>query len=378
MTSPTPPTFSNNAAVSRPAPSMSFDPFAAAPSSNNSGSNVTAPLAVNDMTHHDSDNMFLDDLLGNQQHQQQQQQQQQNEEEESLESILAALEGLSDAEKQALLAEQSKIMASIEKTKVSSADARANAFEQRSLAGALRAPAAITNSMDAAAGFTAEETEQMKADMELAEQLQREEYDQAERENSERAERRRRTTQQQSSSSSAPSSPHRAAAHEPGWMEWLGLAAAPGPAPPAHLAERRPLQRGEIGVSLPPGSSISRAGGGGSASPVRTDAGRAGGAETITFSRSYDDAERAEDAAFLRGSHRGSTPAARVAERQPLFSCVADSITSAATAVSTALQMTEDEEGNGVDPSGLLDSGGGGSRDSNDNNESTTPYSRAG
>ena len=59
---------------------------------------------------------------------------------EAIDAILG-IEGLSDEEKAALIAEQEKIMASIEKDKKSanSAEARANAFEQRSHAAAVQA-----------------------------------------------------------------------------------------------------------------------------------------------------------------------------------------------------------------------------------------------
>jgi hypothetical protein len=433
---PPPPSFD---AASLPPPIMSFDAPSYSYSSGNNNNN-------NNTIQNDSAMFFapsapaLEDLLDNQ-HQQEQHEHAQylmsmpqpmappatQGGEESLESILGALEGLSQEEKKALLAEQDKIMASIEKKKDkqkmtassnANADARANAFEQRSLAGALPRSGPSSNTVDlgngeqvalhgqektrqaidngtailvqclscsnwmqvagtaslmfcpicqtvspveqnGAAGMTREEAEQMKADLELAEQLQKEEYNRSsgaeqdgETNSEEHGERRTKQSSTTPSSSRSPQQRTTAAAgtttQEPGWMEWLGFG-APAPAPPAHMSEseRRPLQRGEIGVSRPPGSN-SRGGG---LALVQT-----GEEETVTFPPSYDndDADRAEDAAFARSS--SSSAAHNVAERQPIFNYVADSITSAATSLSTALQMAEDEDGNviGVDSSGLL------------------------
>lgn len=72
----------------------------------------------------------------------------------------------------------------------------------------------------------------------------------------------------------------------------------------------------------------------------------------ISFSNSYD----GEDRSLLERRGPGG---ARVAEAKPLFACVADSITTAASSFSTAIQtqtLTHDEEGNvhGVDGSSLL------------------------
>ena len=72
----------------------------------------------------------------------------------------------------------------------------------------------------------------------------------------------------------------------------------------------------------------------------------------ISFSGSYD----GEDRSLL---NNGGAGGARVAESKPLFACVADSITTAASSFSTAMQtqtLTHDDEGNvhGVDGSSLL------------------------
>jgi hypothetical protein len=191
---------------------------------------------------------------------------------------------------------------------------------------------------------TQQEATQFKSDQELAEQLQKEEYDVAGREDRQRAAKAKakadakakRTVQEEQSQS---------------WMEWMGLSSPTAAAtsrpssqmPAFAIPAERPRERGEMGVSRPPGSSLSSA---------RT------GEEThtINFSNSYDEQEG------LMGSGGGGggtrrLPAARVAQQQPLFNCVADSITSAASQAMTALNAaSQDEEGNvhGVDASSLL------------------------
>ena len=71
------------------------------------------------------------------------------------------------------------------------------------------------------------------------------------------------------------------------------------------------------------------------------------GEESIGRAPSYE-----ESGPLLDGGIGGG--AAVVAQKQSLFACVGDSITSAATSLTNAL--TQDEEGNvhGVDSSGLL------------------------
>jgi hypothetical protein len=104
-----------------------------------------------------------------------------------------------------------------------------------------------------------------------------------------------------------------------------------------------------LGVSRPPGSSP-----GGGLSSART------GEEThtIAFSNSYDEQEGLMGSGGGGGT-RSRLPSARVAQQQPLFHCVADSIMSAGNQALTALNthtLTQDGEGNvhGVDASSLL------------------------
>lgn len=105
---------------------------------------------------------------------------------------------------------------------------------------------------------------------------------------------------------------------------------------------QKPLQRGEVGVSLPPGASKS----GGSLRPARGDL------ETIDFTSSGGD----ERDGLLR-NEGGSR--ARVAERKPMFSCMVDSVANAGSYLGSALTaqtLSADAEGNvhGVDASSLL------------------------
>lgn len=104
-------------------------------------------------------------------------------------------------------------------------------------------------------------------------------------------------------------------------------------------------ERGELGVTLPPGSSSVSTYPGerrGTRSPAVTDGGRE--EETQGLLRPVIDGNEA------------NLPAARVAEQKPLFSCVADSVSSAASALFSNAEGEEDEEGNiyGIDASSLL------------------------
>jgi len=107
-------------------------------------------------------------------------------------------------------------------------------------------------------------------------------------------------------------------------------------------------ERGELSVTLPPGSSSVSTYPGerrGTLSPVSTDGGRdRHGEETQGLLRPVIDGNEA------------NLPAARVAEQKPLFSCVTDSVSSAASALFSNAEGEEDEEGNiyGIDASSLL------------------------
>jgi hypothetical protein len=281
---------------------------------------------------------------------------------EAIKAILG-IEGLSTAEKQELINEQLKIMKSIEDSKKSAQVSAADAFEQRSFSAAVqavgggpkRSTASTTvlgmertqqaiadgtavvvqctacgewmqvtgaaqfmmcsscNTMTQVqeAGMTSEEAQQMIADAKLAEQLQKEEYEEADR--------------AAASSSNSSSSPSRAApasssvkssakaSSSSTWMEWLGFG-TPAPAP-----------------ALRPPNDLQ-----------------------LTYSRdSADDTTEG----LLGSSSSERRQGARVVTQQPLFACVTDSISSAANyAINSAQGLHEDDEGNvhGVDSSSLL------------------------
>lgn len=120
------------------------------------------------------------------------------------------------------------------------------------------------------------------------------------------------------------------------WWDWLGLGGGTT-APPQPQAQSAPQYRGDMGVSRPPGAGLS---------PAQTD---------MSFAGSYS--RDSEDRALL--NNRRGPGGARVAEAKPLFACVADAVGTAASSFSTAIQtqsLTQDDEGNvhGVDGSSLL------------------------
>ena len=298
---------------------------------------------------------------------------------ETLQAILA-MEGMSMAEKQAMIAEQERIMAQIEESKKPPSQTNAaDAFVQRSHAAAVqaigggsRSSGGATRTVDIGNGTEValkgqEQTQkaikdgtavlaqclscenwmqvtsnatlmfcptcqtvspvlkesddaaaaQMKADMELAQRLQKEEYSAAERQEArQKAAAKKKTATASSSSSSS-------------WWDYFGLGSGAtaetgvAASPPPSFAQK-PTARGDVGVSRPPGS-------GRILEPVHT------GEERPSYAAST-----------------GMDSGAVVAQRQSLFACVGDSITSAATQITNALAT--DEEGNvhGVDSSGLL------------------------
>ncbi|GAX26235.1 hypothetical protein FisN_16Lh064 [Fistulifera solaris] len=217
---------------------------------------------------------------------------------ESNEDVIAAIlamEGMSEADKQALIDEQIKIMASIEKSRTndraSAAHSAADAFESRSFSNNVQSVNNPSRRMHTSTTFqnasSAEEAAQLKADMELAEALQKEEYEQAERQQ------RPRTRP-----APAPAPPQESSQS---WLEWLGVTSS----------STAPTNRNDAPppYSAPGQGTVSRG--------------------------SYD-----EDEALLR-------PRARVAQSQPLFACVTDS-------VSTALTYAVSPPPEGVDSTSLL------------------------
>jgi len=162
--------------------------------------------------------------------------------------------------------------------------------------------------------MTKEEAIQLEADRKMAEELQKEEYTAAERQEA----RQKRVQQARREAAAA------AKEQDDSWWGWLGLG----------------------GSSTTPAAPATRGGSTSMASALS-------GATTLSPARtgSHDDAE---DRRLL--GHGGGGGRARVAEAKPLFACVADSISTAASSVATAMNTTTDEEGNvnGVDGSSLL------------------------
>mmetsp|Transcript_16015 Transcript_16015/g.19249 ORF Transcript_16015/g.19249 Transcript_16015/m.19249 type:complete len:535 (+) Transcript_16015:125-1729(+) len=156
--------------------------------------------------------------------------------------------------------------------------------------------------------LTREEATQLTNDRKLAEQLQKQEYEGDDN----RSSRAKKATQQP---------------EEEGWWDSITSVFSYGNLKKETVApgiQARPPAPGEVGVSRPPGSP-----------------------------------SRVRESEGLLGSGGGGMQSARVAERQPLFSCVVDSVSSAATSMGNAIQSTtlsEDQEGNihGIDASGLL------------------------
>jgi hypothetical protein len=255
--------------------------------------------------------------------------------ESAVEAILG-IPGLSDEERSALLDEQVKIMASIEKNRKSAAHTAADAFEQRSFATNVRSiqlgsgqggrvvgqeasrqaikdgtaisvqcvacqhwmqvtqdavlmNCPVCSTVQPVCG-TREEAAQLQSDMELAEQLQKEEYEEQSRE-----ERREGRHAQQATAAAAAKEKEAAG----GWMEWLGMGGtattAVATSPPA---PERPSPRGT------------------------------------------------EPSLWAESNHEPVS--GRVAVPQPMFSCVTDSIS---TALHTAMAAPPPE---GVDSSSLL------------------------
>ena len=273
---------------------------------------------------------------------------------EALQAILG-IEGLTQAEKQEMIDEQVKIMKSIQDSKQSIQTSAADAFEARSFSAAVGSIGSTTNSTTTStttaggmqlhgqertraaikegtalkvqcpacenwmqvtgtaqlmfcpvcqtvspvqgSGLTPQEAEQMAADARLAEQLQKEEYESAERETLQRQQQQRGKKKTSATPPAASATPQPAQ----GWMEWLGFGTPVAPPAAASTSSQR---------------------------EIRT-------------TRSTDSTE-----GLLSGGN--------VAKTSPhMFACVTDSI---GAAVNYATALPQDEEGNvhGVDASSLL------------------------
>jgi hypothetical protein len=283
---------------------------------------------------------------------------------EAIKAILG-IEGLSEAEKQELINEQLKIMKSIEDSKKSAQVSAADAFEQRSFSAAVQAvgggskrnassttvlgmertqqaiadgtaivvqctacgewmqvtgaaqfmmcSSCNTMTQVQEAGMTTEEAQQMIADAKLAEQLQKEEYEEADRAASAGANSSSSPSRNAAAATTSVKNNAKASSSSSTWMEWLGFG-TPAPAP----------------------------------------ASRASNDLQLTYSRdSADDTTEG----LLGSSSSERRQGARIVTQQPLFACVTDSISSAANyAINSAQGLHEDADGNvhGVDSSSLL------------------------
>ncbi|KAL7436933.1 hypothetical protein ACHAXM_005385 [Skeletonema potamos] len=191
--------------------------------------------------------------------------------------------------------------------------------------------------------LTKEEAIQLTMDRKLAEKLQAEAYEHEGNEKKEEKQDNGYFSKLFGSSSSSTGAALRSSsvASTDSWWDRISNIVSYG------VAEE-PRERGELGVTLPPGgSSISTYPGErrGTLSPVSTDGGR--------------NRHREETQGLLRpviDGNEANLPAARVAEQKPLFSCVTDSVSSAASALFSTGAVDEDEEGHiyGVDASSLL------------------------
>jgi hypothetical protein len=213
--------------------------------------------------------------------------------------MILAMEGMSDADKQQLIQEQLKILQSIESKKKSSHVSAADAFEQRSFSAAVGATTSSNRSnappdfatIDMGGSATDDELAQMEADRLLAQELQKEEYESADRH--EAREEQRRAGMAASSSSDSTTLNTNATTNGSSWLGWLGLSSTtPSPA-------------------------------------------------TTTRSEEHE-------VQFV-----GNGGAGRTAEPAPLFACVADSINSAAN-YALSLPQDDQGNVHGVDATSLL------------------------
>jgi len=193
--------------------------------------------------------------------------------------------------------------------------------------------------------LTKEEAIQLTMDRKLAEKLQAEAYDHDDNEKKEEEQKDdgyfSKLFGSSSSNGAAAAVRSSSVTSTDSWWDKISNIVSYG-------VTEEPRERGELGVTLPPGSSSVSTYPGerrGTLSPVSTDGGRdRHGEETQGLLRPVIDGNEA------------NLPAARVAEQKPLFSCVTDSVSSAASALFSNAEGEEDEEGNiyGIDASSLL------------------------
>ena len=145
----------------------------------------------------------------------------------------------------------------------------------------------------------------------------------------------------ESTETTAAASAGGAATTSPSWWDKITSVVSYGVAEEAR-------ERGDLGVTRPPGASSS------SSFPSQR---RENLSPVITVDRSFLN-HREETQGLLRpvtDGNEANLPAGRVADHRPLFSCVMDSVSNAASAVfSTGLGSNEEGNVHGVDASSLL------------------------
>ncbi|KAL3788369.1 hypothetical protein HJC23_009175 [Cyclotella cryptica] len=206
--------------------------------------------------------------------------------------------------------------------------------------------------------LTKEEAIQLTMDRKLAEKLQAEAYavdDPTEKKTSQESGYFARLFggAESSVATTTASSPGAAAiggSSAPSWWDKISSIISYG-------VEEEHRERGDIGVTRPPGAS-------GAASSVSTYPGQRRDVTlipaTVTGDRSPANYTNEETQGLLHpvvvNGNEANLPAGRVAEQRPLFSCVFDSVSNAASAVFSTGDAPVDEEGNvyGVDSRSLL------------------------
>jgi hypothetical protein len=121
--------------------------------------------------------------------------------------------------------------------------------------------------------------------------------------------------------------------------------------------EEEPRQRGELGVTRPPGSSETSSSMNtypGQRRPVLTPATVNGGSEETRGLLSTSPSNASNLHPVVVHGNEAHLPAGRVAEQRPLLSCVYDSVSNVASSVFTNEEPDEDGNVYGVDARSLL------------------------
>lgn len=205
--------------------------------------------------------------------------------------------------------------------------------------------------------LTKEEAIQLTMDRKLAEKLQAEAYASDDTEEKKKSQESGYLARlfggaESSAATTTATSPAGAAigTTTPSWWDKISSIISYG-------VEEEHRERGDIGVARPPGAS-------GTASSISTYPGQRRDVTltpaTVTGDRSPTSYRNEETQGLLHpvvvNGNEANLPAGRVAEQRPLFSCVLDSVSNAASAVFSTGDAHVDEEGNvyGIDSRSLL------------------------